>query len=93
MQVKTCEEVSEGDRLFLLPGFEATVESITRHGINDRVNRRYIECLEFHLDDGLEGYDNDDTGSMSIVRDPQDTLMVLDEGEDPPEAVWEGPRF
>lgn len=90
MQAKVCEEVAEGDRLFLDPGMEFEVLKVTRHGIQDRVHDRWIECLEFHLDDGIEGFD--DTGSFSIVRDPQDLLLVLEDNEQAPQAYWKGPN-
>lgn len=92
MQAKVCDEIKKDERLFLDPGMEFKVLKITRHGINDKVHNRYIECLEFHLDDGIEGYEDDATGEMSIVRDPQDTLMVLDENEEAPQVHWKGPN-
>lgn len=93
MQTKTAAELVSGERVFLDPGMEFTVQSITHHGFHDKVYDRWIESIEIHLDDGIEGFNADDTGSMSIVRDPQDQVRVLAPEEDAPQVNWEGPKY
>lgn len=98
MHTKEAIDLQPGDRLWLADSMEFEVIDVTRRGTHDKMHGRYLDYLEIHLDDQcltdwsdsdlLKGR-QDDTGSMSICKDPTEELDVLDVGEEAPKPFWQ----
>lgn len=90
MQHKECADLVKGDRIFYPEfGFVFDVVEIEHFEVeNPNRYMEYIKFLRIHLDDGLDADFGSDTGSLAIQKDPTATVSVLDEGEEPPQAIW-----
>lgn len=83
-------EITPGDRVLLAECMEFKVVDKETKTIHDKVYDRDLTTITLELDDASPtDWAQDDTGSMSIVKMPGDTLPVLAEGEEIPLGSWQ----